>query len=165
MHLRKSLNQSRQTATLLATTTRSLKCLELSTGLTYCWIVALTSAEQKSGISRIYLTHVLQICSIIAGFRTVQKTAFLHSSGVKVVGLILGMSLAVSDIWVGWSDSVVYRNTPQPERLPLCPSRLCRTRILTQFLHGSFLKLSLQLTGSPAFTSFSFPVQCIYLYF
>lgn len=63
--------------------------------------------------------------------------------GVKVVGLNLGISLVVSDIWVGWSDSVVYRNTSQPEQLPLCPSRLCRKRILTQFWHDCWLKLNL----------------------
>lgn len=63
--------------------------------------------------------------------------------GVKAVGLNLGISLVVSDIWVGWSDSVVYRNTSQPEQLPLCPSRLCRKRILTQFWHDCWLKLNL----------------------
>lgn len=68
----------------------------------------------------------------------------------------------MSDIWVGWSDSVVCRNTAQPERLPLCPSRLCRTKILTPFWHDCCLKLNLQLTGFPGFTSFSF--QYIYLF-
>lgn len=62
IHLRKSLNQSRQTTTLLATTTRSLRCLELSTGLTYCWIVAFTLAEQESRKSIIFNLYLTNMC-------------------------------------------------------------------------------------------------------
>lgn len=99
----------------------------------------------------------------MAGFWTYQeekKKAFLHAFWVKVVRLNLGITLIVIDIWVGWSDCVVYRNTSQPECLPLCPSRWCRTRNLTQFWHDCHLKM----TGFPGCTSFSSPFQCIYLF-
>lgn len=40
----------------------------------------------------------------------------------KVVGLSLDISLVVSDIWVGWPDSMVCKNAAQPQHLPLVPA-------------------------------------------
>lgn len=106
--------------------------------------MAFILAEPKSRKSRIFnrlfnLTNMLYHCRILNCLEIRVPTL----PGVKAVGLNLGISLVVSDIWVGWSDSVVYRNTSQPEQLPLCPSRLCRKRILTQFWHDCWLKLNL----------------------
>lgn len=111
--------KSKPTATLLDTTIRSLRCLELSTSLTYCWVETIILAEQNSRKSRIFnsnFTSLFYHCRI-----ELFKKEFLHASGVKVVGLSFRISLAVSDIWVGWSDSVLYRNTPQLQQLPPYP--------------------------------------------
>lgn len=82
----KEVFKSKPTATLLATTIRSLRCLELSASLIYCWVGTIILAEQNSRKSRIFnsnFTNMFYHCRIELFKKRVPTSLWSEACGFK----------------------------------------------------------------------------------